>query len=493
MNNNTLDIYPNQATTLEELINCNKMYVHNGVFHMDDVMCCALMISLQEKEKGKTYAYRGKNQIKIYRDRDNIPLDTNAAIMDILGGYFDHHNRDVQNYRDKDPKKGMASMGCLMEVIGERVFGKNYKDIDEKVIMPFDLADLGKANDFVSANLCKLNATNSSNINRCFNRALKYSLDIVKACQNEKVIDRDIKTLIDVPKGISLESMLISKMGEKRAVTFINEMEHKDSPLNFILARMSDEKASIFINDIVLIEERDYLNKKIMDREIKETLSNLGENSDYVIFDYYPGDIDLSDTNVKYIVFPQTGTSSWCISCVTEDIEMKEGFPPSKLRFPTEIGGLNIQNGKPNPIRDDLKISKRIPFKEINTVDSVLKFRLQDTLNTNEEDVSKLRELSIGNEKAMEIITNFDKRANEFENLEDKVALINEFTKRGVEFIHPVGFFAQTESKEAAVKFMEEVLYSDKYEKHRKDWAKEVDRIRKENANDNSTDNGAEL
>lgn len=489
MNNNLINQYKNQATSLEDLINAKDMYVHNGVFHMDDVMCCALMISLQEKEKGENYAYKGKNQIRIHRDRDNIPVDTKAAIMDILGGYFDHHNRDVQNYRDNDPKKGMASMGCLMEVIGERVFGDKYKEIDEKVIMPFDLADLGRANDFVSANLCKLNATDSKNINRCFNKALKYSLNIVKACQNETVVDRNIENLIDVPKGISLEAMLISKMGEKRAISFINEMENKESPLNFIIARMDDEKAHTFINDIVLIEEKDYLNKKIMDRDIKETLANVGDNSDFVIFDYYPGDIDLSDTNVKYIIFPQTGTSSWCISCVTEDIEMKEGFPPSKLRFPTEIGGLNIENGKPNPIRDDLKISKRIPFKDINSTENVLKFRLQEVLKTDEEDVSKLRELSKDNDKAMKIIDNYDNRKEEFVGLENKVALINEFTKRGVEFIHPVGFFAQTDSKESAIKFVEDVLYSKEYEEHRKNWAKEVEKIKKEN----SVDTGIEL
>lgn len=479
MNNNTLKMYPNQATSLEDLINCKEMYIHNGIFHMDDVMCVALMISLQEKEKGPDFGFYGKNKIEIHRDRDNIPLDTTAAIMDILGGYFDHHNRDIINYRDNDPEKGMASMGCLMEVIGERVFGNNSKEVDEKVIMSFDLADIGKKRDFVSSNFCKLNPLNSDNMDECFEKALRYAKDIVEACQNDFISEKDVKSFIDIPEGISLESMLSQKLGEKRAIDFAEEITKKDSTFNYIICRMNNEKAKDFVNDMLSIEIMDYQNKLIMDKTIKKTLENLDENSDYVVFDYYPGDVDLSDSNIKYIIFPQTGTSSYCISTVTEDIKIEGGFPPSKLRFPAELNGINIENGKPNPIRDDLKISRDVPFSEINSVNSVLKFRLQDVLNTNDNNLDNLKNLAKNNEKALNIIKNFNERSEEFENLEEKVALINEFTKRGVEFIHPVGFFAQADSKESAINFVKEVLYDKKFEKHRKDWAREVENIKK--------------
>ena len=79
-------MFDNQAKTLEEIKKAQNIRVHEGIFHMDDMMCIALVKKLNPN-------------IGIIRDRDNIPEDTTDIICDCYGGFFDHHFSDLNDIK----------------------------------------------------------------------------------------------------------------------------------------------------------------------------------------------------------------------------------------------------------------------------------------------------------------------------------------------------------------------------------------------------------
>ena len=140
----------NSNTTLTSTKERNKPFVigtHNGMFHSDEVVACAILCLLN----------RGK-EIQIIRTRELSILKQCYICVDIGGGNFDHHQPNFNDVRDNGIP--YASAGLVWKYYGEKlVFNyMNYnpyfckhtdliptilKKIDDKVISSVDCEDNG--------------------------------------------------------------------------------------------------------------------------------------------------------------------------------------------------------------------------------------------------------------------------------------------------------------------------------------------------------------
>ena len=112
-------MFDNQAKTLEEIKHAKELYIHQDPFHMDDIMCVAFIKKLNPN-------------IKIIRDRDNIPKDTTGIICDCFGGFFDHHFQNKKDIKRRENGTKLASIGCLSQVVGKELFSKIRRNVWKK-------------------------------------------------------------------------------------------------------------------------------------------------------------------------------------------------------------------------------------------------------------------------------------------------------------------------------------------------------------------------
>ena len=76
----------------------NKIVVHGGVFHTDDVVCVAMLKLL-------------KPDIVVERNNNPVPA-TNTVIADVGGGRYDHHDDSMKRHHDGSK---YAACGLLYE------------------------------------------------------------------------------------------------------------------------------------------------------------------------------------------------------------------------------------------------------------------------------------------------------------------------------------------------------------------------------------------
>ena len=91
----------------------NKMAVHNGVFHADDVFAVAFMKDIIEN-------------LEIIRTRDEEILKTCDIVADVGGGKYDHHQADKRLREDGIP---YCAFGLLWEDFGESYVKKQFPNL----------------------------------------------------------------------------------------------------------------------------------------------------------------------------------------------------------------------------------------------------------------------------------------------------------------------------------------------------------------------------
>lgn len=176
--------------------NENKRFVvgtHNGFFHADEVVACAIFSLFHEDM-----------QVEIIRSRD-IPYLENKVdeLVDIGGGEYDHHHRAGTGGRGKR-KNGVpyASAGLVWKDFGkklvyqcacklyenekptEKIISSVFKEIDEKYIQEVDKEDNGIPTSthtfsFISSFLPAY-GSNYSNFDDAFEHALNCTIEILK-------------------------------------------------------------------------------------------------------------------------------------------------------------------------------------------------------------------------------------------------------------------------------------------------------------------------
>jgi len=135
------------VSTLKDVDGKNAITIgtHNGIFHSDEVVACAILCLLY-----------GGNQIWIVRSRDPEELYLSSIVVDIGGGTFDHHMAGFNRKR----KNGVmyASAGLVWQTFGHNLvnlfkeihfpeyeidFDEVFQMFDDEVISVVDREDNG--------------------------------------------------------------------------------------------------------------------------------------------------------------------------------------------------------------------------------------------------------------------------------------------------------------------------------------------------------------
>lgn len=478
--------YPNQAKTLEEIINSRELYIHEGTFHMDDVMCAAMIIKLQEQEKGPDYGLGGSKQLKINRGRYDIPKDFDGVICDCLGGYFDHH-RAIVNHRDNSscPEKEnqMASMGCLNQVIGKKLFGDKFDEVDE-IIKKWDLADLGVAGDFLSLSIGRMNPLTDKQLKKQFNEALSICYNICSNLTNEKTVGRDYDSIInsyfeervgkplkvykynelkedvevvyDDISSILNDPNMLSKLKSfsKNGWFMYNDLQNPDSSLRQVLDRFNQEDAEKFMYKL-LDSERYYT---LTQENISSVLGNIRdvaekEKVDVVQFTQFPGDVKIFDgAPFNFIITPQLNTKEVAVYAVGEKfIGEGNGAPTPRMGFPVKFKG-NI-----NILRDSTERLESLyeyieDSKDDEELDGEIIFEVAALTDTKTKDIERMDKKEL---------LSFIK-----ENVDNNHESIKFMDKYHISFIHKDGFLAQVENSSYAEQLLNHMYSNEDYLKH---------------------------
>lgn len=117
-----------------------KVATHNGKFHPDEVLACAVLSLWAEKNNSK---------LKITRTRDQKFIDEAEIVVDVGMVYdgdkkrFDHHQKGGAGVRENGLP--YASFGLVWKHYGEAVSGsKELADlVEKKLVLPIDAKDNG--------------------------------------------------------------------------------------------------------------------------------------------------------------------------------------------------------------------------------------------------------------------------------------------------------------------------------------------------------------
>lgn len=116
------------------------LVTHNGKFHADDILACAVLQLILD-ERGETY--------EVIRTRDPKTIASADIVFDVGGEYdpernrFDHHQAGGAGTYDSDIP--YASIGLVWKHYGQELCGspKIAGMIEDKIVMPVDADDNG--------------------------------------------------------------------------------------------------------------------------------------------------------------------------------------------------------------------------------------------------------------------------------------------------------------------------------------------------------------
>lgn len=124
-----------------------QIVTHNGIFHGDEVIACAIL-KLYGEDRGK--------DIKVIRTRskdilDNAIKDKETIVIDVGGQYnpelnnYDHHQKDFNHFRESNNVK-YSSAGLIWKHYGKKipnVTHRVWEIMDNNIISAVDAVDNG--------------------------------------------------------------------------------------------------------------------------------------------------------------------------------------------------------------------------------------------------------------------------------------------------------------------------------------------------------------
>lgn len=189
-----IKILSSLTTTPKERQNVLAIGTHNGIFHSDEVIACAILCLINSNMS-----------IHILRSRDNAMLNLCNICVDIGGGKYDHHQAGFNKTRENNIK--YASAGLIWKDFGSQLIEKflakyfnvtncNVKDIyklfDELFISLVDCEDNGVLTkshcfSFISSFLPLWFDSNTETFNTQFLKVLSITI---------QVLEEELKTTI---------------------------------------------------------------------------------------------------------------------------------------------------------------------------------------------------------------------------------------------------------------------------------------------------------
>jgi len=193
-----------------------KIITHSGNFHTDEVFACAVLSLVHHDE------------VEIVRSRDAEMWATGDYVVDVGGEYdvargqFDHHQIGGAGVRENGVP--YSSFGLVWKEYGETLCGgiEQAKSIDEKMVQPVDLADVG----INSFHLTEKNI---------FPYLLHHVVTAFRPTWKEEVehqntFDHGFAEAVDIAKCILVREMVIAKdadEGERAVVACYQQAEDK--------------------------------------------------------------------------------------------------------------------------------------------------------------------------------------------------------------------------------------------------------------------------
>lgn len=160
---------------------------HNGIFHSDEVVACAIIKLMVEK------LYLSQDKVKVIRTRDLTVLNNECDyVVDVGGGKFDHHQKGGNGQRNDGTK--YASAGLVWREFGYVILyfmqnmtikeiNETFNLIDENFIKKVDMEDNGELTSehifsYIKNFLPNWNEENP-NYDKAFDTALEVTLNVL--------------------------------------------------------------------------------------------------------------------------------------------------------------------------------------------------------------------------------------------------------------------------------------------------------------------------
>lgn len=167
---------------------------HNGIFHADEVVGIAIL----------RLAF-GEENMHVVRTRDQDELSKLKIVIDVGGGWFDHHKAGFDLCRPTGEKYASAGLvwqyyaeSAIREVANEmhiQVYPNEMQtikeEIDREIIIPVDMEDNGEVmSNHTFSFIPKFNPTwieNSKDYDIAFGKVTTIAYDIMKTIIKEKI------------------------------------------------------------------------------------------------------------------------------------------------------------------------------------------------------------------------------------------------------------------------------------------------------------------
>lgn len=246
---------------------------HDGFFHADDVFAIAV-VNLWAKSEGK--------QIKIIRSREQKIFETAQMVVDIGGVYdvktnhFDHHQPGGAGKRPNGIP--YAAFGLVWRHFGEKItFKEAAALVEKKLVMPIDAID----------------------------NAVDLSTPIFPGVSDYSIANA-IWTMGEFDEGVGNDESF------RRAVDFASRI--LSGEIKKAESAIKGEK--VVVAEILAQEEPDVL----------------------ILPVYYPWTKTVTRyQKIKFVIFPDKGSTKWCIQAATDDAS---SFRNDRISFPVEWRGL---------------------------------------------------------------------------------------------------------------------------------------------------------
>ena len=175
-----------------------KIYVHNGVFHCDDVMCVAIMKSAFPDIE----VQRTNRPPKIYGN--------DVIVADIGFGKYDHHQPNAELRPDG---KKYAACGLVFRDFWQNIFPneESANAFNKKYILPIEDQDNGYAANPLSASIFSFNVpwNKSSDVELVmsrFNKAVDYLMNIISNEVESANAKIDAGNVVNIAKEEAIEN-----------------------------------------------------------------------------------------------------------------------------------------------------------------------------------------------------------------------------------------------------------------------------------------------
>ena len=314
-----------------------KLVVHDGVFHADDVLCAAMAKALNPD----VWIQRTRRI-----DPADLAMDGNGVyIADVGGGKYDHHQPDAA-VREDGAK--YAACGLLYKEWKDDLFntkeGQQY--FEDTYIKPIEVTDNGGERNMLSHAIGGLNPSwdQKTDWDAAFYEAVDRMSAILEAERHrvnelgktEPALDN--KTLMEAQKAMGTGEFLDASCREKSLNNYMAlqgdmyDGQAKD-PLTAGLSAIGEvnlEAAKEMVNKI-LDEDRENVNSAYRARSIvQEAYAKSPDKTSVILESYIPWRDVLPETEAEYVLYETKG--QYNIQCVPKSLTGNE----TKAKLPEE-------------------------------------------------------------------------------------------------------------------------------------------------------------